>query len=163
MPFLGLRKYVILLRSADFSNAWLHKCHGHSFRRTSVREERVMFFSWCLSLCQRIYSEARNLLSNLLKRNSTRHFLFQEDNLIYQTYLLLLIELLNSLCLVLLLLICSSSSTLFTQVDSIPSIISLLHDSSLYNEPKPTQRRKQNLKTFDDVQNGTLYSFFHIQ
>lgn len=120
VPFLGLRKYIILLRSADFSNAWLHKCHGHSFRRTSVREERVMFFSWCLSLCQSIYSEARNLLSKLLKRDLYYTFpLSGRWPQLPNFCLLLLMEIMSILCLVLdqrnfLLSICSSSLTLFT-------------------------------------------------
>lgn len=65
VPFLGLRKHVILLRSADFFCK--HKFHGHSFRRTAVRGEGVMFFSWCLSQCQIIYSEVRNLDSKFFK------------------------------------------------------------------------------------------------
>lgn len=65
VPFLGLRKHAILLRSADFFCK--HKCHGHSFRRTAVRDEGVMFFSWYLSERQIIHSEARNLESKLFK------------------------------------------------------------------------------------------------
>lgn len=120
--FLGS---VILLRSADFSNAWLHKCHGHSFRRTSVREDRVMFFSWCLSLCQSMYSEAGNLLSKLFKRDLYYIFpLSRRQPHLPTSCLLLLMELLNSLCLVfkqrnffypfvLLLPSCSPKKTLF--------------------------------------------------